>query len=226
LWKITLYVLTFGNTNVTCYAIGHRMLIKIDRQEAITNLPIFPLRQYDKKKDEEVFSAPKVFANYVLTLLSKSYRVHQKLLGAQITLLAKNLGYNHLIFLGDVDIAWLKRLNTYESFQEALKYLVDNKISKRFNGALQVDIDELPIFIKNLTWLVRTNGVMQYVHFTDPGQNIVADICQYGNLHISTKNKAADKNFKEAIAKSNFRYLADTNCHNKFSKMVRLKAGR
>ena len=104
--------------------------------------------------------------------------------------------------------------------------MVDNKISKRFNGALQVDIDELPIFIKNLTWLVRTNGVMQYVHFTDPGQNIVADICQYGNLHISTKNKAADKNFKEAIAKSNFRYLADTNCHNKFSKMVRLKAGR
>ena len=128
------------------------------------------------------------------------------------------MGYDHFIFLGDLDIPWLKRVNTHESFQAALQYLVHNKIGKRFNGALQVDRDELPTFIKNLTWLVRTNGVVQYVHFTDPGQNIVADICQYGNLHISTKNKTADDNLKDAIAKSSFTYLADTNCYNKFSK--------
>jgi hypothetical protein len=199
------------------------MLNKIDRQEAITNFPILPLRHYDKKKDEEVFNGPKVFANYVLTLPSKSYRGHQKLLGTQITLLAKNLGYDHFIFLGDIDIPWLKRVNTYESFQAALQYLVDNKIGKRFNGALQVDRDELPTFIKNLTWLVRTNGVVQYVHFTDPGQNIVADICQYGNLHISTKHKTADNNLKDAITKSPFTYLADTNCYNKFSKSGAIK---
>lgn len=209
--------------NVTCYAIQHRMLIKIDRQEAINNFPILPLRHYDKKKDEEIFNGSKVFANYVLTLPSKSYRGHQKLLATQISLLAKNLGYDHLIFLGDIDIAWLRRLNTYENFQEALQYLVDNKVGKRFNGALQVNTGELPIFIKNLMWLVRTNGVVQYVHFTDPGQNIVADICQYGNLHISTKHKSADKNFKYAVAKSTFTYLTDTNCYNKFSKSGAIK---
>ena len=199
------------------------MLIKIDRQEAISNFPILPLRHYDKMKDEEIFNGPKVFTNYVLTLPSKSYRVHQKLLGTQITLLAKNLGYDHLIFLGDIDLAWLRRLNTYETFQEALQYLADNKISKRFNGALKVNMDELPLFIKNLIWLVRTNGIVQYVHFTDPGQNIVADICQYGNLHISTKHKSADKDFKDAFAKSTFTYLTDTNCSNKFSKSGGIK---
>ncbi len=202
------------------------MLIKIDRKEAINNFPILPLRHYDKKKDEEIFSGPKVFANYVLTLPSKSYRGHQKLLGTQITLLAKYLGYDKLIFLGDIDIAWLKRLNTYENFQEALQYLVDNKIGKRFNGALQVNTDELPIFIENLMWLVRTNGVVQYVHFTDPEQNIVADICQYGNLHISTTTKMADKRFKDIITKSQFTFLVDTNCINKFSKLNAIKEKR
>jgi hypothetical protein len=166
------------------------MLIKIDRQEAITNFPILPLRHYDKKKDEEVFNSPQVFASYILTLPSKSYRGHQKLLGAQITELVKNIGYDHLIFLGDIDIAWLRRFDT----------------------------NELPTFLKHLSWLVRTNGVLPYVHFTDPGQNIVGEICQYGNLHISTKTKAADKRFKDIVTNSRFTYLTDKNCINKFSK--------
>ncbi len=199
------------------------MLIKIDRQEAINKFPILPLRHYDKKNDEETYYSPKLFANYILTLPSKSYRGHQKILGTQIAFLVKSFGYNHLVFLGDIDIPWLRRLDTYESFQESLQYLVENKIAKRFNGALQVDIDELQRFIKNLSWLVRTNGIVQYVHFTDPGQNIVADICQYGNVHISTKNKTADKRFKEIISKSQFSYSTEADCINKFSKNNTIK---
>jgi len=199
------------------------MLIKIDRQEAITNFQILTLRHYDKKKGEEVFSRPDVFANYVLTLPSKSYRGHQKLLGTQIALLANKLGYKHLIFLGDIDLAWLRRLNTNDNFQEALQYLVDNKIGKRFDGALQVDTGELPTFIKHLSWLVRTNGLVQYIHFTDPGQTIVGNICQYGNLHLSTKNKTADNRFKEIVAQSQFAFMKDTNCINKFSKSSSIK---
>ncbi len=131
-------------------AIQYFMLIKIDRQEAINRFPILPLRHYDKKKDEEVFSEPKVFESYVLTLPSKSFRGHQKLLGTQITSLTKNLGYDHLIFLGDMGISWLKRINTYGNFQEALQYLVDNKIAKRFNGALQFNTEEFTTLIKTL----------------------------------------------------------------------------
>jgi hypothetical protein len=199
------------------------MLIKIDRQEAINKFPFLPLRHYDKKNDEDVFNYPKVFANYVLTLPSKSYRGHQKMLGTEISLLTKNLGYDHLIFLGDIDFPWLNRFNTYENFQEALQYLADHKIGKRFKGALQVDINELPTFIKHLSWLVRTNGIVQYVHFTDPGQNIVADICQYGNLHISPKNEAADIRLKAILVKSQFSFLANSNCINKFSKKSAIK---
>ena len=97
----------------------------------------------------------------------------------------------------------LQKNGKYESFEEALQYLVDNKLGKRFNGALQVDIPQLPPFIKNLAWLVRTNGILPYVHFVDPGQNIIGNICQYGNLHIMTQTKKADKIFKDLISKAN-----------------------
>jgi hypothetical protein len=199
------------------------MLIKIDRQEAIDKFPILPLRHYKPTEDEDVFNYPKIFANYVLTLPSKSYKGHIKLLGTQLVSLASNLGFDNFIFLGDENIAWLRRLNTYESFQEALQYLVDNNIGKQFNGALQVDTTEIPTFIKHLAWLVRTNGILPYVHFINPGQSIIGNICQYGNLHISTKTKTADKNFKAAIARSPFTYLTDGSCFNKFSKSGAIK---
>ena len=199
------------------------MLIKIDRQKAIDKFAKLPLRNYNQKDDEYVFNYPKIFSNYILTLPSKSYKGHIKLLGTQLVALANNLGYDNFIFLGDEDIAWLRRLNTHESFQDALQYLVDNKINKRFNGALQVDTTKIPTFIKHLAWLVRTNGILPYVHFIDPAQRIIGNICQYGNLHISTTNKTVDKEFKAVISKSSFTYSTVEGCYNKFSKSGAIK---
>lgn len=199
------------------------MLIKINRQKAINNFPTLPLRHYDQEKDEEVFSYPKVFANYVLTVPSKSYKGHIKLIATALVALMKGVGCDNLIFLGDEDTPWLRRLNTYENFKESLQYLVDNKIGKRFNGALQVHINEIPVFIKHLAWLVRTNGILPYVHFIDPNQNILGEICQYGNLHLSTMNKEADKYLEELISETDLELLTDKRCTNKFSKSSQIK---
>ena len=136
-----------ANISVGCYSIRNRMLIKIDRQEAINKFPNLPLRHYNPKEDEEVFNYPKVFANYVLTLTSKSYKGHIKLVGTELVSLAKYLGFDNFIFLCDENTAWLRRLNTYENFQESLEYLVDNKLGKRFTGALQVGTTQLPTFM-------------------------------------------------------------------------------
>jgi hypothetical protein len=208
---------------VICYAIPHYMLIKISRQEAIKKFPNLPLRHYDPKEDEYVFNYPKVFANYILTLPSKSYKGHIKLVGTELVTLTYGLDCDSLIFLGDENISWLHRYDTYENFQESLQYLADNKIGKRFNGALQVDITEIPTFTKHLAWLVRTNGILPYIHFVDPGQNIIGEICQYGNLHFSTMNKKSDNLFKELVSRSKFEFMSDTNCINKFSKSSRIK---
>lgn len=188
------------------------MLIKINRQKAIERYPYIPLRHYDRLLDVDVFNYPKTFSDYVLTLPSKSYKGLIKLLGTQLVLLARNLEYSDFIFLGDEDIAWLKRLHTYEVFPKDLQYLIDNKIGKQFSGALQVNTLEIPTFIKHLAPLVRFNGILPYVHFINPEQNIIGSICQHGNIHISTINKKADKDLKAAIAKTLFEYTRAEKC--------------
>src|SRR6478736_1687125 len=54
--------------NVACNAIGHTMLIKINRQDCLDRYPKFPLRWYDDIKDEEGYQFPKVTQNYILTV--------------------------------------------------------------------------------------------------------------------------------------------------------------
>ena len=196
------------------------MIIKINRQKTINKFPKLPLRHYDTQLDEDVFNNPKTFSNYVLTLPSKFLKRPNKLLGIQLVLLAKSLEFSDFTFLGDEDIPWLRRLHTYKEFQKDLQYLINYKIGKRFSGALQVSIREIPIFIKHLANLVQTNGILPYVHFIDPEQNIIGSICQYGNVHISTMNKKSDKELKSAVAKTLFTYTIAKNCGLESTEML------
>ncbi len=199
------------------------MIIKIERKEAIDKYPNLPLREWNSIEKEYDFLFPKTFASYILTLPSKSYRGHIKLLGKEITTLTKNFVSDKLIFLGDIDIAWLKRDIDFKPAKEALQYLADSKIGKRFNGVLQVDIIQLSSFTVQLAWLVRTNAILPYVYCIDPDQNFIASICQYGNLHFSTLNEVADKVFRTEISKTKFEFIKEPNCYNKFEKTNAIK---
>lgn len=194
------------------------MLIKIKRQDCIKQFPDLPRRIYNHQTDEEEFFFPKVFAIYTLMLPSKSFRGNATLMGKEITSLTQKLGFNELIFLGDVDIAWRYRTHDYKPAMEGLQYLADNKLGKKFDGGLLVDVNELPVFIKHLSWMVRCNAVLAEIYFTDPGQNIIGDLCKYGNLHLQVKTKSADINCKSIIAESKFEFLTEGNCYNKFSR--------
>ena len=201
------------------------MLLKINRKDCLTKYPAFPLRSYNYAKDEEELSYPKVFKSYILTLSSKTFTGHVKQLGIELTKLIKEPGYDDLIFLGDTELAWLNQNNDYKPAKEAQQYLTENKIGKRFNGALQVDRSALATFIKHLSWLIRCNASLPYFYFIDKGQNVIGNICKYGNLHIDILNKATDKLVKRSIVKSNFKYLNGNNCTNKFGKTSAI-AGR
>ena len=199
------------------------MLVKINRKDAITKYPNLPLRIYNSKEEEYDLFYPDTFTGYVLTLPSKSLKGHIKLLGAEISRLTTHLGFDKLIFLGDLTIPWLYRDHDFKQAKEGLQFLAGNKIGKRFNGALQVDTNQLATFIKHLSWLVRTNAILPYVYFIDPGQNIIGTICQYSNLHINTANKKADKLLKEFIHNSKFECLTDRICDSNFSKNNAIK---
>ncbi|MGB8192289.1 MAG: hypothetical protein WCF67_10240 [Chitinophagaceae bacterium] len=194
------------------------MLLKIKRQDCLNKYPIFPLRSYDLEKDEDVSFYPKVFKSYILTLSSKSIKAHIKALGIELTGLTKAFNADVLIFLGDTETPWLHQQNEYKPVQEAQQYLVANKIGKRFNGALQADTAELPVFIKHLAWLIRCNASLPYFYFTDPGNKILVTICQYGNLHLDTLNAEADKMIKAFMHSSKLQYGNNSSCYNQFGK--------
>ncbi len=183
------------------------------------------MRSYNYDKDEEVFLYPKVFKSYILTLTSKSFKGHITQLGIGLLKLTKQLGHDNLIFLGDTELAWLHQDNDYKPAKEAQQYLVENKIGNRFNGALQVEHSELVTFVKHLSWLTRCNASLPYFHFTDKGQNIIGNICKYGNLHLDTLNETTDKLLRAFVDESKFIYLEGNNCFNQFGKTSAI-AGR
>ena len=194
------------------------MLTKINRQDALRIYTTFPLRNYDYKKDEEMFFYPKIYTSNILTILSKSFRGLSTQSGIGLTKLTKDLSYDTLLFMGDTELSWLNQNNDYRPAKEAQQYLINNKVGKRFNGALQVHNSELPTFIKHLSWLTRCNASLPYFHFIDSGQNVVGHICKYGNLHIDTLKEGTSTLLKKAISKSSFKYLDANNCYNQFGK--------
>lgn len=192
------------------------MLIKINRQDCLNKYPKFPLREYNYRKDEEEYFYPKIFESYILTVNSKSLKGHAKILATELSILTKDLGFDNLIFLGDTKSYWLTKLsierNDYMLLKQALQYFINNKVGKKFDGALQVENRELLVFIKHFSCLVRCDASLPYFHFMDTGQNFVGSICQYGNFHLNTLNKRTDERLKKTLIKSKFKNVDGNKC--------------
>jgi len=174
------------------------MLIQIKRQDCLDEYSNFP--KSDNLKEE--FFYPKFFSSFILTLESKSKNGNIKNLSKEFTKLMIDFGIDSLIFIGDTNRPWLYLNSSNKSAKKALQYLKDNKVSKTFNGALEVKIDEMEEFLVNLSWLVRIFAALPIFNFMDKKQNFVGNICQYGHFHMSLLNKKTDQRFKKVIDKS------------------------
>lgn len=194
------------------------MLSKINRKDCLNEYKVFPQRSYNDVSDKEEFFYPKIFKSYILTLPSKSFKAHTKMLGIEIMSLLKYLHEDTLIFLGDTETPWLYQHNEYKPARLAQEYLTVKKIGKRFNGALVVKASELPAFITHIAWLIRCNANLPFIYFTNPRQAILGVICKYGNLHLDTLTKQADIMFKTFMKTSVFEYGDLNSCNNQFGK--------
>lgn len=184
------------------------MLKKINRKAFIERYPTFIQANEHRNK----YIAPETFDSYILYVEAKSTVGLCNNLSKELTGLLKILQYEHISFLGDSTIPWLYRDHDYSPVKKGLDYLIENKISKSFNGAIQINITDLPEFLKHLFWLVRCNGIIMYAHFSDPGFNIMASICQYGNIHFSTLNEETDLAFNKALEKTALHISSDNKC--------------
>ncbi len=184
------------------------MLKKIKRKTFLEKYPNFIQASPYRNK----YISPETFDGYILYVETKSTIGLCNKVSTELTRLLKILGYEQVTFLGDTTTPWLFRDHDYKPVKLGLNYLVNNKISKSFNGAIQVDIKDLPEFMRHLFWLVRCNGIVTYAHFSDPGFNIMGSICKYGNIHFSTLNEETDLAFNAALEKTELHISTDNNC--------------
>jgi len=183
------------------------MLKKLSRNEAFEKFPAFPKRDYIEEKDEEIFFSPQTFEAFILTVSSTSINNHVKLLASQLKILLSELDIDTLTFLGDTDTPWRYQKNDYKPAKEALLFLEENRIGKKFNGALQIDTTSLNPFIKHLFWLTRCNATLAYIHFIDNRQHLVGHICKYGIIHLHSLNKNTNALLKKAFDKTSFQQI-------------------
>lgn len=190
------------------------MMQKIPRKQCLLQYPKLPWSIPYREK----YYYPKVHKQYVLTLPSKSAKGHAKNIADALQVLLKNMGYSKLIFMGDSTIPWLYRQSGYEPANDGINYLVQNKVSKTFNGGLAVDVNELGSFVKQLFWLVRTNTILPQVYGLDEGQHIVVNICKYGNIHFDTLDEEGDEMFDKHLPATGLHLLDAPNCYEPFGK--------
>ena len=184
------------------------MLKKISRKTFLEKYPNFIQASPYRNK----YIIPDIFGSYILHVNAKSTSGLCNNLSKELTRLITIFKYKNVSFLGDSTIPWLFRNHDYKPVKKGLDYLVDNKISKSFNGAIQVTTEDLPEFLKHLFWLVRCNGIVIYAHFSDPGFNIIASVCQYGNIHFSTLNEDTDIIFNKVLDQTSLFISSDNNC--------------
>jgi len=152
---------------------------------------------------------PNNFASYVLTLKSNTYQKYLKALGKQLSKLLDALKLDALIFLGDEKLAWRFREGKHKTFKKGMDFFAKSGIKKDFKGGLIVNKASLPQFIKYLVDLVRTNGIVQYIYFTDECQSLLGSFCNVGNMHIDTMHKNSNELFHSAVRSSKFEFLSE-----------------
>lgn len=188
------------------------MITKVNRKLCLEKYPSLPSLIWVKsKKDYDEFY-PDFYDFFILKISGKSFETKIKRLGKEMKNVFAKMGCKDLTFLGDMNTPWLYRDNDYKPAKLAVDYLKENKLGKKFNGALKVQIEDIPVFIGHLAWLTRCNTVVPDVHFTNLAHSIVGHVCQYGNLHLSIVNSEIEGSLMRILESSKFEFLTDGNC--------------
>ena len=189
-----------------CNATTEIMIEKINRNICLIKYRKFPLRDF--QKDEEISFYPKIYNHYWLTLEHNSEVQLIKILSSEITKLYRNLNVENLIFFGDYNRNWISKFTEerkdYKSLIESVNYFKKQKITKRFNGAVKVNLAELEEFIKHFYILTRCDAEFSYYHFLDEKENLLGFIHYSGEVRFDILTKKIEKVLVEELEKTKF----------------------
>ena len=182
------------------------MLEKITRDICLIKYRKFPLRDFEK--DEEISFYPKIYSHNWFKVEHKSDAELIEILSAELPKLYENLNVENLIFFGDNNRNWISKFTEEREDDKLLidsvDYFNNNKVGKRFNGAVKVSRAELPEFIKHFFVLTRCDGDFAYYHFLDDKENVLGFIHYSGEIRFDILNQKTEKMFVEEIKKTKF----------------------
>nr|WP_294794120.1 hypothetical protein [uncultured Mucilaginibacter sp.] len=194
------------------------MIKKIKRPVFFQQFSSFP--KVNRRSD--TFFFPDVYAAYNLHLSSNSIIGFGNRLGKELSLLVSLMGIEKLFFAGDSSTPWLHQKNSYKPASDAIEYLNNFNLPQGFNGALLLELKDLPEFIKHLFWLTRCNASLPDFYFCDQKMGLIGHVCKYGNIHIYILEEEVESSFDQALNNTKFEMLEGNNCFEQFSKSSRI----
>lgn len=177
---------------------------KISRDICLIKYRKFPLFEFEKETDKEVFYFPKFKSNYWIKLTENS----NQNISTEITNLLKKLEIKELIFLSERNKPWISKFTAsrvnFEPLIKTIAYFKTNKIYKKFNGGVKIKKNDFEEFILNFYTITECDGVFFDYNFTDENQNFIFYIHYSGEIKIHTLNKKTDEKFLKIIAETKF----------------------
>jgi hypothetical protein len=189
-----------------CNATAKFMIEKISRDICLIKFRQFPLRDF--VKDQTIFFYPKVYSRVWCELKDcQNYKL-AKTLSTEITKLYRSLEVENLTFFCDYNRNWISKFTEqrkdYKPLMKSVEYFEKNKINKRFNGAVKVNLEELEEFIKHFYVITKCDSEFAYYHFTDEKENILGHIHYSGEVCFDILNEKMEKVLLEKLAMTKF----------------------
>ena len=189
-----------------CNATAKVMIEKISRDICLIKFRQFPLRDF--VKDETIFFYPKVYYRLWCELKDCQNSKLAKTLSTEIRKLYTSLGVENLIFFCDYNRNWISKFTEqrkdYKPLIESIAYFEKNKINKRFNGAVKVNLEELEEFIKHFYIITKFDSEFAYYYFTDEKENLLGHIHYSGEVCFDILNKKMEKVLLEKLEMTKF----------------------
>lgn len=180
------------------------MIKKIKRDICIIKYRSLPLTEYEKETDSDAYHYPNIKSAYWLKLEKDS----PKNLRNQFIKLIKNLEIENLIILGEMNKPWISKLTSkskdYKPLFKSLEYFKSQKITTKFNGALELHIDDLETFFPHFYTITRCDGGFFDYRMIDKNQNIIFYLHYTGEIKIMILNKKFEKKVLKEIKKTDF----------------------
>ena len=184
------------------------MVEKISRDICLIKFRKFPLCEYDKELDDNIYYYPKIHSVYWIKLESELEKNSQNILSNEITSLFKELKIDNTIFLGEINKPWVSKLTEsrkdFKLLTKAIEYFKNNKIENRFNGGVKVNFENLEEFIYNFYIITECDGGFFDFNFMDENENYIFHIHYSGELKIITLNEKSNDIFLKKVSKTKF----------------------